>query len=125
LTTYRDKRKGAPLIVEIRTYRLKPGTSGDFVRTMREQCVPLLERLGLRVVSCGASLVAEDGHDEAFLMRAFESLDARREQEESFYGSDAWRNGPREAIVSRIDSYHTIVLEVSEETVQALESGSR
>ena len=109
------------MILEIRTYRLKPGTGDEFVRVMREESVPLLEATGIRVVDCGASLVAEDGHEEAYLLRAFASLEAHRELEAKFYGSDAWRLGPREAIVSRIDSYHTIVLETSEQFVQALQ----
>ncbi|WP_327004335.1 NIPSNAP family protein [Dactylosporangium sp. NBC_01737] len=109
------------MILEIRTYRLKPGTSDEFVRVMREESVPLLEASGIRVVDYGASLVAEDGHEEAYLMRAFTSLEAHQEQEERYYGSDAWRLGPREAIVSRIDSYHTIVIETSEQIVQALQ----
>ena len=58
----------------------------------------------IRVVDFGASLVAEDGHEEAYLIRAFPSLEAHREQEETFYSSDAWRLGPREAIVSRSTS---------------------
>jgi NIPSNAP len=107
------------VIIEIRTYRLKPGTGAEFVRVMGEESVPL-EKSGIRVVDCGASLVAEDGQEEAYLIRAFASLAAHREQEEAFYGGDAWRLGPREAIVSRIESYHTIVLEGSEEAVQAL-----
>ena len=81
----------------------------------------IIRNTGIRVVDCGASLVAEDGHEEAYLIRAFESLAAHREQEERFYGSDAWRLGPRDAILSRIESYHTIVLEAPEETVQALQ----
>lgn len=116
-----DAVERSPVILEIRTYRLKPGTGDEFVRVMREESVPLLEESGVRVVDCGASLVAEDGHEDAYLIRAFASLEAHREQEERFYGSDAWRLGPREAIVSRIDSYHTIVLETSEQIVRALQ----
>jgi hypothetical protein len=111
------------VILEIRTYRLKPGTGDEFVRVIREESLPLLECSGVRVVDYGASLVAEDGHEEAYLIRAFASLEARREQEETFYSSDAWRLGPREAILSRIESYHTIVLEASEETALALQRG--
>lgn len=49
------------MILEIRTYRLKPGTGDEFVRVMREESVPLLEKAGIRVVDCGASLVSEAG----------------------------------------------------------------
>jgi hypothetical protein len=111
------------VILEIRTYRLRPGTSDEFVRVMKDESVPLLEEAGVRVVSCGGSLVAEDGHEEAYLIRAFASLEEHRDQEAAFYGSDAWREGPREAILSMIVSYHTIVLEVPEEAAAALRSG--
>jgi len=102
------------VIVEIRTYRLKPGTGGEFVRVMREESVPLLEQAGIRVVDCGMSLVSEGGHEEAYLIRTFASLEEHRVQEEAFYSSDAWRHGPREAIVSRIESCHSIVLDASQ-----------
>lgn len=112
------------MILEIRTYRLQPGTVDEFVRVMREEAAPLLGRFGIRVVAAGVSLVREDGHEEAYLIRAFPSLTVRAEQEEAFYGSDAWRSGPREAIVSRIESYHTVVLETSEAAGDVL-SGHR
>jgi hypothetical protein len=100
------------MIIEIRTYRLHPGTSAEFVRVMREESMPLLASAGVRVLAAGASLVAEDGNEEAYLVRAFDSLADRERQEAEFYGSEAWRNGPREAIVSRIVQHHTITLEV-------------
>lgn len=109
------------MLTEIRTYRLKPGTSESFVRLLREESVPLLEEFGIAVLGFGASLVAEDGYEEAYLIRSFVSLDARLEQEAAFYGSDAWIRGPREAIVSRIESYHTVVLDVPGGSLPVLE----
>jgi hypothetical protein len=53
-------------------------------------------------------------------MRAFASLEERDELEETFYGGAAWQTGPREAILSRIESYHTVVLEVSDAAITAL-----
>jgi hypothetical protein len=66
------------------------------------------------------SLVPEDGHEEAYLIRGFPSLAVRDEQEEAFYGSDVWRDGPREAILSRIESYHTVVLETADQAAEVL-----
>jgi hypothetical protein len=100
------------MIIEIRTYRLHPGTGAEFVRVMREESLPLLAAAGIRVLAAGQSLIAEDGHEEAYLIRAFDSLDARDRQETAFYGSDTWHKGPREAIISRIVHYHTIAIEV-------------
>jgi hypothetical protein len=100
------------MIVEIRTYRLHPGTGEEFVRLMREEAMPLLAAAGIRVLDAGLSLVADDGHQDAYLIRTFDSIEDREAREEAFYGSDAWRQGPREAILSKIVSYHTVVIDV-------------
>lgn len=107
------------MILEIRTYRLKPGSTTGFLGAMRT-AVGLLESFGIAVVGYGSSLVAEDGHEEAYLIRAFASLSERDEQEERFYGSEAWRKGPRGEVLSRIVDYHTVVIDASEEAVAAL-----
>jgi NIPSNAP len=108
------------MFLEIRTYRLRPGTREGFVKVMREEALPLLAKAGIDVVACGPSLVDEDGNEEAFLMRAFPTLEAHASQEEVFYSSDAWRSGPREAIISCIESYHSVVVSVPERAVAAL-----
>ncbi|HEY2793475.1 MAG TPA: NIPSNAP family protein [Micromonosporaceae bacterium] len=108
------------MILEIRTYRLKPGTRDDFVRIMLTESVPLLKPFGITVVDAGPSLVDEDGFEEAFLMRLFDDLEDRDRKETEFYGSDVWRDGPREAIISRIETYHTIAIEVSDAVAASL-----
>jgi hypothetical protein len=108
------------MIIEIRTYRLKPGTRDSFVKLMREVAVPMLADAGIDTVRCGPSLVDEDGHEEAYLMRAFASLDALEAQETAFYGSDAWRSGPRDAILACIESYHSIAIEATAAALDAL-----
>lgn len=99
------------MIVEIRTYRLKPGTREAFLALMRDEALPMLARHGVHVIDYGASLVSEDGHEEAFLIRGFTSLAERDRQEERFYGGREWREGPRDAVLALIDGYHTIVVE--------------
>lgn len=102
------------MIVEIRTYRLKPGTRDEFVELVRTRSIPLLAAHGITVLDAGGSLVDEDGYEEAYLIRSFDSVADRKRQVDSFYGSDDWLLGPREDIVSRIESYHTIVLDIAD-----------
>ncbi|TQM61533.1 NIPSNAP family protein [Klugiella xanthotipulae] len=105
------------MIVEIRTYRIVPGEIDEFVRVMMSESIPLIEAAGIRVCAAGKSLVREEGHDEAYLIRAFDSFEQHRAQEDAFYSSEAWLMGPRRAIVSRIESAHSVTLEVSTEVV--------
>lgn len=113
------------MILEIRTYRATPGARDELLRLLRDEGLPLLDQHGITVVALGPSLVEEDGHQEAYLIRAFASLPARAAQEAAFYGSEQWRTGPREAILSRIESYHTVVIETSEQAVRALQQSIR
>jgi hypothetical protein len=52
------------------------------------------------------------------LIRRYDSLSQREEREDAFYGSDDWRQGPREAIIALIENYTEIVLDVDEGTLQ-------
>jgi hypothetical protein len=94
-------------VVEIRTYKLKPGSGAAFHRLVVEESLPMLERWGVEVVAFGPSL---DDEDSYVLIRAYLSLEERQRSQDAFYGSDEWRNGPREAIVSLIESDFSVVL---------------
>lgn len=75
----------------------------------------MLRRRDVDVVAFGASAGGEDMY---YLIRAYPSLEARQASEDGFYGSAEWRQGPRESILVLIDTYSSIVLEVSDAAVQ-------
>ncbi|MEO8394456.1 MAG: NIPSNAP family protein [Chloroflexota bacterium] len=104
-------------IVEIRSYNLKPGTRAAYHQVVVDEAVPMLRRWKMDVVAFGAS-----PHDENtyYLMRAFADVDDLNRQEDAFYGSEEWRTGPREAILSRIENYTSIVIEVDDATLAGL-----
>jgi hypothetical protein len=96
--------------VEIRSYNLKPGSRDELHRLMTEQSMPMLERWQMDVVDCGPSL----------LIRAYDSLEDRQQSQDRFYGSEEWRQGPREPILALIESHTSVVLEMDEATVRGL-----
>jgi hypothetical protein len=97
-------------VVEIRTYKLRPGAGAAFHRTVVEESLPMLQRWGVDVVAFGPSL---DDDDSYYLIRSYASLEERQRSQHAFYGSDEWRHGPREAILSRIESDSAVVLPAS------------
>ena len=103
--------------LEIRSYTLKPGTRDEFHRLFLEKALPMLQRWKVDVVAYGPSLHDSDSY---FLMRRYDNLVQREESENAFYGSDEWRQGPREAILALIENYTEVVLEVGEATLQGL-----
>jgi len=103
--------------VEIRSYNLKPGSRDELHRLMTEQALPMLERWRVDVVAYGPSLHDADSY---FLIRAYDSLEDRQQSQDRFYGSDEWRQGPREPILALIESFTSVVLEMDDATVRGL-----
>jgi hypothetical protein len=104
-------------LIEIRSYTLKPGTREEFHRLFLQEALPMLQRWNVDVVAYGPSLHDQDSY---FLMRRFDSLVRREESEDAFYGSDEWKQGPRESIIALIENYTEIVLELDEATIDGL-----
>ena len=112
---------GARRLVEIRAYRLKPGTRDAFHAAATERALPMVRAYGMDVVSHGP--VPHD--DNAYyLVRSFASLDELQRQEGEFYGSTPWREGPREALVSRIETYVDTLLWLSQAAIEDLRQGN-
>jgi hypothetical protein len=94
-------------VLDIRTYKLVPGTAPEFDRILRDEVLPLLHRSGIQVVAYGISLA--DGADYA-LIRSFPSLTRRNEQLEAFYGGEVWRTRFEERVLALIESFHVAVI---------------
>ena len=107
-------------VVEFRALNIKPGSRAEFHRVYVERSLPLLRKWKFDVVSYGPS-----PHDETsyYVIRSFKDLAERQASEDAFYGSDDWRKGPREALLSLIESYADVVLELDEATISALRLG--
>ena len=103
--------------IEIRSYNLRPGTGAAFHALVRERSMPLLREWKVDVVAVGPSLHDPDSY---ILIRAYDSLEHRQRSQDEFYRSDAWRQGPREEILALIESYTTVVVEMTDAALEAL-----
>ncbi len=112
-----QKIKNPNKIIEIRAYNLKAGTRNEFQKLFIEQSLPLLKKWKVEVVAYGPSLHDEDTW---FLFRAYKNLQDRQQSEDAFYGSDDWKKGPREAILSLILNYTTIVVPTDSENTLSI-----
>ena len=100
-------------IIEILQYTLRKGTGVTFHNIMREISIPLHQRHGIEVISFGHSMHNPDCY---YLIRAFDSHGNMVVVLDAFYASTDWRSGPREDIISCIES--------SQKTVVSMPSGS-
>jgi len=76
---------------------------------------------GMDVVAHGPVPGDENGY---FLVRSFADRAQRDAQEDGFYGSQAWRDGPREALVSRIEAYVDTLLWLQPSSIEDLRAGN-
>ncbi|HTH56356.1 MAG TPA: hypothetical protein VL728_09940 [Cyclobacteriaceae bacterium] len=104
-------------IVEIRTYNLKENSRDEFHRLFVEKAMPLLKKWGIVVVGSGPSLHDKNTYT---LVREYQSMDQMQKSEDTFYGSDEWRKGPRESILALIENYTTLVINADQELVERL-----
>jgi hypothetical protein len=109
-------------VVEIRSYKLKPGSGARFHDLVTNQSMPLLRERNMEVVAFGPSLRDPDAY---FLVRVYDSLEHLRSSQEAFYSSDAWRKGPRQSIIELIESDWNVVLRLTPQTVAAIRESVR
>lgn len=95
-------------ILDVRTYRLKPGVADAFTRRFADNIGPMLQRYGIKVVHFGQSLIDTDSF---CLIRSFASVEDREAQLSGFYGSEEWLKQHDEAVMGMIDSYNVCVIQ--------------
>ena len=103
--------------VEILLYALQPGTGDAFHAIMQSESVPLHQSVGMDVVAYGKSAHDSDAY---YLIRAYDDLRHLEASQEAFYRSDAWRNGPRAAILSSIVTSLKTVVPMTADAIDAM-----
>jgi hypothetical protein len=112
-----DDSESAARVVEIRSYKLKPGSGAQFHDLVTHESAPLLQAVKMDVIGYGQSLHDPDAY---YLIRAYQSAEHRIASQDAFYSSSAWRQGPREAILALILVDMDTVLSLSIAAVEAL-----
>jgi NIPSNAP protein len=98
------------MIVEVRSYRIKPGHRAEFVQLFQTRAVPALRAHGMKVM--GPLLDVENPNKFVWL-RSFPSLEDRDRMKDAFYGSDLWKNELEGIAMPMIDSYDVILCETT------------
>ena len=98
------------MIVEVRSYRIKPGHRDEFIKLFETRAIPALRSYGMKIL--GPMLDVENPNKFVWL-RSFPSLEARDRMKNSFYESDLWKNELEAIAMPLLDSYDVILCETS------------
>jgi hypothetical protein len=97
------------MIVEMRTYTLKPGTRTEFLEIFRTRSLPAHREIGMKIL--GPFLSIEDP-DVFFFMRAFPDLESREPMKARFYEGPLWKNELEAKLMPMISKYDVVVVEM-------------
>lgn len=99
------------MVVEVRSYRTKPGLRDEFIRFFETRAIPALRSEGMKIM--GPLLDLENPNKFVFL-RSFPSLDERERMKTAFYEGDLWKNELEGIAMPMLDSYDVILCETSQ-----------
>ena len=77
------------MIVEVRTYKIKPGRRDEFIRFFESRSVPALRAHGMDILG---PLLDLENPDTFVFLRSFPSLETREEMKSAFYDGPVWKN---------------------------------
>jgi hypothetical protein len=98
------------MIVEVRSYRIKPGRRAEFIELFEKRAIPALRSHGMLVL--GPLLDLENPNKFVWL-RSFPSLEERERMRNDFYGGDLWKNELEAIAMPMLESYDVILCETS------------
>ena len=96
------------MIIEMRTYKVKPGMRSRFVDLFVNRSVPAHDAIGMRIL--GPFLSVEDP-DALFFMRGFPDLASRDPMKARFYEGDLWKKELEPVVMPMIESYEVTVVD--------------
>jgi hypothetical protein len=102
------------MIVEMRTYKLKPGTRAKILEVFHKSLIPECKRIGMKVAGPFASVEDEV---TVFWMRGFPDAAARQKMSSEFYGGKAWANELSDAFMPNMEKYDVVAVEMPENAV--------
>jgi hypothetical protein len=98
------------MIVEVRSYRIKPGRRAEFIEFFETRAVPALRSQGMKIL--GPLLDLENPNKFVWL-RSFPSLEEREQMRNAFYEGELWKNELEAIAMPLLESYDVILCETS------------
>jgi hypothetical protein len=96
------------VIIEMRTYKLKPGLREHFLEIFRTKSVPAHDAIGMKIL--GPFLSIEDP-DVFFFMRGFPDLPSREPMKAQFYEGELWKRELESVLMPMIEKYDVVLVD--------------
>jgi NIPSNAP len=96
------------MIIEMRTYTLKPGKRSEFLSIFKAESAPAHQKIGMKIL--GPFLSIED-NNVIFWMRAFPDAKTREQMRNEFYEGKLWKEELEEKLMPMIDKFDVTIVD--------------
>src|SRR5437870_13266448 len=103
------------MIIEMRTYKTKPGKRSQFLEIFRSKSIPAHTEIGMIIL--GPFLSIEDP-DAFFFMRGFRDVASREPRKAKFYDCELWKRDLEDILMPMLVKYEVVVVEDAEDRVR-------
>jgi NIPSNAP len=99
------------MIIEMRTYKIKPGRRSEFVEILESKAFPEHQKIGMKTI--GPFLSVEDD-DTFFWMRGFPDLQTRERMRNEFYEGKLWKDELEGKLMPILEKYDVVIVDAKE-----------
>lgn len=103
------------MIIEMRTYKTKPGKRSQFLDIFRSKSIPAHQEIGMKIL--GPFLSVEDP-DTFFFMRGFPDLQSREPMKAKFYEGTLWKSELEHVLMPMLEKYEVVLVEDNDALVR-------
>jgi hypothetical protein len=96
------------MIIEMRTYKTKPGCRAQFLDIFRSKSIPAHKEIGMKII--GPFLSVEDP-DTFFFMRGFPDLVSREPMKARFYEGELWKRELESVLMPMLEKYDVVLVD--------------
>jgi hypothetical protein len=99
------------MIIEMRTYKTKPGQRSEFLEIFRSKSMPAHAEIGMKILG---PFVSIEDPDTFFFMRGFPDLASREPMKAKFYEGKLWKSELENILMPLLEKYDVVLVEDTE-----------
>ncbi len=96
------------MIIEMRTYKTKPGMRSRFIEIFLSKAVPAHDEIGMKILG---PFLAIDDPDTLFFMRGFPDMASRDPMKARFYEGDLWKQELEKVVMPMLENFEVTLVD--------------
>src|ERR1700745_3732239 len=95
------------MIIEMRTYKTKPGKRARFLEIFRSKSIPAHANIGMKILR---HFISIEDPDIFFFMRGFPDVASREPMKAQFYEGELWKGELESVLLPMLEKHEVVVV---------------